>query len=64
MKAGDRVFVLVFFDTKNPGTVRIRLEDDSFLILLDGDILPRKFYSDELEPMTKLHKLLAGEEDA
>lgn len=62
MKVGDRVFVS--FVPGEPATIVGRLEDDMFRVRLDKSNYVDTVYSDEMTPMTKLHKLLAGEDDA
>lgn len=65
MKTGDRVFVYSHDGVvKQKGTIIGRLNDDIFSVHVDGYMYNHKKHSDELEPMTKLHKLLTGEEDA
>jgi hypothetical protein len=64
MKTGDRVFLLTRSGALKTATITGRVDDDIVCVILDGhDYILRK-YTDELTPMTKLHKLLAGEEDA
>jgi hypothetical protein len=65
MKTGDRVFVYSSSRiVKQKGTIMGRIDDDIFSVFVDGEEYFKKKHSDELEPMTKLDKLLAGEENA
>ena len=65
MKTGDRVFVYSHDGVvKRKGTIIGRLTDDIFSVHVDGYSYNFKQHSDDLEVMTKLHKLLAGEENA
>jgi len=63
VKAGDRVF-LVIKGVRSDVECEIlfRIDDDSFAVLMDGRTI--RLNADEVTPVTKLHKLLAGEENA
>jgi hypothetical protein len=65
MKTGDRVFVHSYDGVvQSNGTITGRVDDDIFCVIIDGHDYILRMYTDELTPITKLHKLLAGEEDA
>lgn len=65
MKTGDRVFVYSHDGVvKREGTILGRIDDTLFSVYVDGELYNRTKHSDEIEPMTKLHKLLTGEKDA
>lgn len=64
MKVGDRVFWRTRSGNLKPAKVAARIDDDAFWVKVDGFDYHFKMHIDELTPMTKLHKLLAGEENA
>ena len=61
-KPGDKVVAYLVGSTEYKGTVFRRMDDDKFMVTLDTGVCMR-FYADEMQHDTSLHRFLEGKEE-